>query len=137
METLLSCLRRSFCICTGPRLQEDDFTIPTSKDAAIWKRVDRRVWRDQDVHDRYWWIHSGYILAILLYNAGYSPDSQYRSLKFFLTTVVPSLGISRLDEECVPSWLSFMTDDGMPVEVSWDWGSGKGPSNIRFSIVPV
>ncbi|KAI1163401.1 aromatic prenyltransferase [Nemania serpens] len=30
-----------------------------------------------------------------------------------------------------------MTDDGTPLEVSWDWGTNDGPPMIRYSIEPI
>ncbi|KAI1259173.1 aromatic prenyltransferase [Xylariaceae sp. FL1019] len=34
-------------------------------------------------------------------------------------------------------WESFMTDDGLPLEFSWDWGTGTSQPTIRYSIEPV
>ncbi|KAI1145734.1 aromatic prenyltransferase [Nemania diffusa] len=30
-----------------------------------------------------------------------------------------------------------MTDDGTPLELSWDWGTNDGPPTIRYSIEPI
>lgn len=72
-----------------------------------------------------------------MYNAGYSPELQHRDLKFFAQVVAPSLGVSRgimASTGDVSPWPSFMTDDGTPIEMSWDWGTKDGPPVIRYSI---
>ncbi|KAI1086998.1 aromatic prenyltransferase [Rostrohypoxylon terebratum] len=55
---------------------------------------------------------------------------QYRDLKFFAQVVAPYLG-------GISSWPSFMTDDGTPIELSWDWGTKDSAPVIRYSIEPI
>ncbi|KAI0809817.1 tryptophan dimethylallyltransferase-domain-containing protein [Xylaria sp. FL0064] len=51
-------------------------------------------------------------------------------------TLAPNLGIFHIGDS-VQLWNSFMTDDGSPVELSWDWGRGDSPPTIRYSIEPI
>ncbi|KAI8947968.1 tryptophan dimethylallyltransferase-domain-containing protein [Xylaria longipes] len=105
----------------------------------IWNRVDAELEPFKNPHHRFWWNkHSGKALAILLHAAEYPEHLQYRDLKFFATSVAPYLGVSR---ETIAGnalqWPSFMTDDGTPLELSWDWGTKDGPPTIRYSIEPI
>lgn len=107
-------------------------------DLSIWHRVNCEL-TDVGVHQQFWWSqHSGKALAVLLYHAGYSPDLQYRDLKFFAQVVAPQLGtspdITGADDR---QWQSFMTDDGTPIEMSWDWGTKDYPPIVRYSIEPI
>jgi DMATS type aromatic prenyltransferase len=105
----------------------------------VWYRVNAELKIFKNTHHRFWWSkHSGKSLAILLHAAGYSEHLQFRDLKFFATTIAPYLGVSREDiEGDLPRWPSFMTDDGTPLELSWDWGTNDGPPTIRYSIEPI
>ncbi|KAI0973509.1 tryptophan dimethylallyltransferase-domain-containing protein [Xylaria arbuscula] len=77
-------------------------------------------------HHSLWCRHVGRALEVLLHNAGYSMEAQRRSLGFFKNYVAPNLG------------QSFMTDDGTPVELSWDWGTtDNSQPTIRYSIEPI
>ena len=111
--------------------------IPEIPEASIWLQVDSEVQESQSIHQRYWWKHSGYALAILLRNANYSASSQYHYLKFFASVVSSSLGVTHGIAGGQLSWPSFMTDDGIPIELSWDWGIGDKSPTIRYSIEPV
>ena len=92
---------------------------------------------------QFWWDKVASSLAVLLSQAGYPPESQYRNLLFFSSFIVLELGRSPLSSarsvRGSPPWKSFMTDDGTPIEFSWDWGCiDKGqPPTIRFSIEPI
>lgn len=78
----------------------------------------------------------GQALAVLLDNAGYPVDMQYRDLKFFAQVVAPNLGVARgrIEEGELPG---FMTDNGIPIEMSWDWGTTNNAPTIRYSIEPI
>ncbi|KAI1174695.1 tryptophan dimethylallyltransferase-domain-containing protein [Nemania sp. FL0916] len=104
-----------------------------------WHRVDAELENFQSVHHRFWWsTHSGKALAVLSYAAGYSEKLQYRDLKFFATNVAPYLGVAPENiNGDIQRWRSFMTDDGTPLELSWDWGTKDGPPTIRYSIEPI
>lgn len=111
-----------------------------SERLAIWHKVDSELTGGlESVHHRYWWSeHTGKILAVLLYNAGYSSELQYRDLKFFSQVVAPFLGISHHTvSDDTPQWPSFMTDNGGPVELSWDWGTNGTTPKVRYSIEPI
>ncbi|KAL5337679.1 aromatic prenyltransferase [Aspergillus crustosus] len=86
-------------------------------------------------HGQYWWKTSGYLLAAFLHDAGYSLRSQHHILTFFGRTIVPYMGVAYNIHS--PQWRSFMTDDHHPIELSWDWHTGRKPPTVRFSIEPV
>ncbi|KAI1138395.1 tryptophan dimethylallyltransferase-domain-containing protein [Hypoxylon sp. FL0543] len=107
---------------------------------SVWQQVNSELKTCENIHHRFWWSrHSGRALAVLLHNARYSPDTQYRDLKFFAEVVAPHLGVSHEPgvERGTSPWQSFMTDDGTPVELSWDWGTKDSPPTIRYSIEPI
>lgn len=74
---------------------------------------------------------------MLLSHAGYSSRAQYQNLEFFAVVVAPSLGAAQNPPLDAKPWKSFMTDDGNPIELSWDWHTGTKSPSIRFSIEPV
>ncbi|KAI0446169.1 tryptophan dimethylallyltransferase-domain-containing protein [Xylaria telfairii] len=85
-----------------------------------------------------WNHHVGNALGVLLSNANYSLDVQRRNLDFFKQVVAPNLGIFQaMDGNRKPLWRSFMTDDGTPLELSWDWGTNNSQPTIRYSIEPI
>jgi DMATS type aromatic prenyltransferase len=106
---------------------------------SVWHQVESELKGSESAQDQHWWRgQTGKALAILLHNAGYATHVQYRDLKFFAEVVAPYLGVSRdTSEHQRPTWPSFMTDDGNPVELSWDWGTGDKPPTIRYSIEPI
>lgn len=119
-------------------LESSNLVIPDVPDAVIWRRVDSEVCHFQGPHHRYWWKHAGYALAVLLFNAGYVDDAQYQILSFFTNVIAPTLGRTYDLTEGYPTRPSFMTDDGVPIELSWDWGYDATMSpTIRYSIEPV
>lgn len=85
----------------------------------------------------WWWRKTGPTLATLLSEAGYSPRSQAANLSFYACFIVSELGPAPGLPSCIPQWPSFMTDDGTPIELSWDWGWANEPVTIRYSIEPV
>ena len=110
--------------------------VPFSAVTAVWHRVDAEFPQLHGGHERHWWKKSGFLLAVLLYQAGYSSHAQYRILKFFAAVIVPSLGDTVEPTSGANPWKSFMTDDGNPIELSWDWHTGAQSPTIRFSIEP-
>ncbi|TRX89555.1 hypothetical protein FHL15_009599 [Xylaria flabelliformis] len=121
---------------------KDQGTIQNPEDLAelsVWHRVDAELEIFKSTHHQFWWnTHSGKALAILLHAAEYPEHLQHRDLKFFATSVAPYLGVSReTTEGNTLQWPSFMTDDGTPLELSWDWGTKDGPPTIRYSIEPI
>lgn len=117
--------------------QNRDVYSPEDSDKfAVWRRIEVENENPQSTTRYFWWSkHTGKPLAALLYNAGYSPEIQYRDLSFFYQAVAPFLGSTTAGGK--PTWPSFMTDDGDPVELSWDWGTGSMPPKVRYSIEPV
>ena len=122
---------------TPPRLASDPL--------AVWREISAVPYGPIRANSnfQFWWSKVASLLAVLLSQAGYPPESQSRHLLFFLTLIVPELGKPPLSSaqsvSGSPQWKSFMTDDGTPIEFSWDWGcidEGQ-PSTIRFSIEPI
>ncbi|KAI0804227.1 aromatic prenyltransferase [Xylaria sp. FL0064] len=107
---------------------------PSPMRTPAFQRVDSEGNSTLDRNGMYWWRSSGHALAVLLSQAGYSTERQYRLLNFF-REIVPSLGSDF--ESQTRQWKSFMTDDHNPIELSWDWSTGGKPPKIRFSIEPV
>ena len=139
-RSITSYLSTLFCLnhfCGRLQPHDHQLYIPKSAEASVWRRVDSEVRHSQGVHQRYWWKHSGYALAVLLYEAGYSAEAQYQNLKFYANVVASSLGIIHGTTGSQLPWPSFMTDDGIPIELSWDWGMGNKSPIIRYSIEPV
>ncbi|KAG6354294.1 hypothetical protein INS49_004899 [Diaporthe citri] len=107
---------------------------------SIWHQVNSELESPTNIHQRFWWSrHSGKVLAVLLHYARHPPELQYRDLKFFAEVVAPYLGVSH--EAGVVGgtspWPSFVTDDGTPVELSWDWGTRDSLPTIRYAIEPI
>lgn len=100
-----------------------------------WDQLDSEF-RHLGPHRQFWWNYSGRFLQTLLQKAGYTAASQHRHLKFYLDNVIKYLGVCR-DAPPQTPWQSFMTDDGFPVEFSWEWSSQRTSPKIRFSIEPI
>ncbi|KAH9908162.1 aromatic prenyltransferase [Xylariomycetidae sp. FL2044] len=94
-------------------------------------------------HQILWNKHVGGALEVLLANAGYSMEARRRSLDFFNNLIAPNLGLFKgpnpnANDKNPNSWQSFMTDDGTPVELGWDWGTtDKSQPTIRYSMEPI
>lgn len=102
---------------------------------SVWDQLEPQF-QYLDPNRQFWWNHSGRFLQTLLHKAGYTATTQHRHLKFYLDNVIPYLGVCR-DAPIQTPWQSFMTDDGFPVEFSWEWGSQCTSPKIRFSIEPI
>ncbi|KAI9640749.1 hypothetical protein NHQ30_011058 [Ciborinia camelliae] len=119
---------------------EDNSIILASFEPPIFTAIDRDIAPSLSLQQNYWWKHhTGYALGVLLYFADYSTEMQYRDLRFFADHVASSLGdaSSSKRSDMKYKWPSFMTDDGTPVELSWDWGTKNDPPTIRYSVEPV
>lgn len=86
---------------------------------------------------KYWRTTAGYGLATFLHFAGYSEEAQQRHVAFFNDVVAPALGQKPHTSSPHGQWPSFMTDDGTPLEISWDWGFDGQQATIRYSIEPI
>jgi DMATS type aromatic prenyltransferase len=103
---------------------------------AIWRWITTMFFLDYS-DAQFWWGTTGYALAVLLHQADYSTESQYRHLIFFAFLVAPELGPAPNKQIPNPTWKSFMTDDNTPIELSWDWGLNGDAPAIRYSIEPI
>ncbi|KAL2798936.1 aromatic prenyltransferase [Aspergillus keveii] len=108
---------------------------PSTLQPPIYQQVTDEVLGYLDSHGQYWWQTSGDLLAALLHDANYPPTSQHHILTFFGRTIAPYMG--QAYNPLSPQWRSFMTDDHHPIELSWDWHTGRKPPTVRFSIEPV
>ena len=117
-------------------VEEGEEVPPNEQKPAIWQWISELHFSEpSDAQD--WWRTAGYILAVLLHQAQYTTESQYRNLVFFALLVVRELGPSPSRVLSQPRWKSFMTDDHMPIEFSWEWGLGQNRPSIRYGIEPV
>ena len=119
----------------APQTDQPSTSLIADSIPVAWHRINSKRQQTLDVHGNYWWKTSGYALAILLGNAGYSYATRIRILDFFACCIAPRLGV--VNEAGVKRWNSFMTDDHNPIELSWDWDTGYEPPKIRFSVEPV
>ncbi|KAI9683052.1 MAG: hypothetical protein M1822_006245 [Bathelium mastoideum] len=85
----------------------------------------------EEANQSFWSDYVGRSLAILLQHAGYHEESQRKHLRFFKDIIAPHLGAP------LSSWKSFMTDDGNPVELSWEWSVDDQEPRVRYSIEPI
>ena len=106
------------------------------KKLKTWQRVNATC-SSKDLNTRYWWSTAGRFLAIFLHDADYSAEAQYRHLSFFYSFVASELGHVADEDPAHCNWTSFMTDDGMPIEFSWDWGTEGELPRIRYAIEPI
>ncbi|KAI1737886.1 tryptophan dimethylallyltransferase-domain-containing protein [Xylaria scruposa] len=119
-------------------LQNQSIELDVSyNELSCWQQVDSETQAENE-HHSLWYHHVGKALGVLLYSAGYSPEAQRRSLDFFKKVVAPNLGIfQEAGEDQKVSWKSFMTDGGIPLELSWDWGTNDSQPTIRYSVEPI
>ncbi|PYH69534.1 aromatic prenyltransferase [Aspergillus vadensis CBS 113365] len=103
--------------------------------SSSWEQVDYEIRNVLNHHGRYWWHTTGYVFNLLLQEAGYTEHAQRRILNFFGRSITPHLGVA--NEPGAKRWPSFMTDNHNPIELSWDWHTGKKAPSVRFSIEPV
>lgn len=104
-----------------------------SSTPTIWSQVNKKT--SLEYHGDFWWRKSGRLLSALMSEAGYNNSRHREVLEFFASMIAPFLGPARV-RGCW-EWKSFMTDDHHPIELSWDWHTGKQSPTIRFSIEPV
>ncbi len=86
------------------------------------------------LHSAFWWRTTGYSLAYMLQQAGYTVHDQYTSLLFYRSIIIPAMG-EQPDVGGRPSqWESYTTDDFSPIEYSWNWDGNGDKPKIRFAI---
>ena len=125
-------------LCLGWRSKsksDERLAIIMGEENRTWLQVDHEINSPRKTDGSFWWTHIGSTLGALLLLAGYTPEAQHRHLRLFGDVIAPSLG-------AVPShrhWKSFMTDEGNPVELSYEWPTSTNGAHhrIRFSIEPI
>lgn len=116
-------------------IKKNDIKNALSEGIALWQWIDTTFFlKGSDT--KFWWHNAGYALAVLLCEAGYPVESQYQHLIFFAFIVAQELGPA-METPSRVRWRSFMTDDNMPIELSWDWGLGEEQPVIRYSVEPI
>ena len=115
-------------------LIEDD-TLQGSSD-SLWEIVKQNLVHNK-INAQSWCNRTGPILATLLQKANYLPEAQCDVLLFYCLFLAPELGPSPDGFGNVPRWRSFMTDDGTPIEMSWEWGLEDCSPIVRLSIEPI
>nr|POE93599.1 4-o-dimethylallyl-l-tyrosine synthase [Quercus suber] len=78
-----------------------------------------------------WLRELGTPFEVLLDAAGYTAAARWRHLQSFNTFAIPYFGDNLRRES------SFMTDNGCPVELSWDWGQDGSSPSVRYSLEPL
>ena len=101
-----------------------------------WKVINKYT-EHKETNAQLWWITTGPLLAVLLHEAKYQPVAQCEILLFYFLDLVPQLGPHPGVSGELPRWKSFMTDQHLPLELSWDWGIGDCPPMVRLSMEPV
>ncbi|KAI1751964.1 tryptophan dimethylallyltransferase-domain-containing protein [Xylaria castorea] len=124
---------------TRTLLQNQNIEFDVSyNEFSFWQLVGSETPQAENEHQSLWYHHVGKALGVLLYSAGYCPDAQRRNLNFFKQTVAPNIGVfQEASGGQEGSWQSFMTDDGTPLELSWDWGTKDSQPTLRYSIEPI
>lgn len=84
----------------------------------------------------YWWRLTGPLLAMMLFEAGYSLHEQYEGMVFHYHRVVPHLGPC-LPPNGKPKWKSTMAANGSPFEYSWKWNTADVAPTVRYTAEPV
>ena len=101
--------------------------------SQVWKVL--RSWVNPgDVASAFWWRMTGPALAILMEQAGYDIHNQYQGLMFHFQYIVNRLGPPPRVKGPPTHWKSFMTDDYLPVEYSWNWSVEGSSPKVRYSV---
>ena len=103
---------------------------------VVWEVMSKHL-KHQEINAQFWWSTTGPLLATLLHGAKYQITTQSEILLFYFLFLVPELG-PRLDfSGKFSQWKSFMTDENMPLELSWEWGLGDNSPKVRLSMEPI
>ncbi len=102
----------------------------------LWS-VMSKVLKHEETSAQLWWKSTGSLLATLLYEAKYSVTAQCDILLFYFLILAPQLGPHPQALRGCSSWKSFMTDDNIPIELSWEWGLRDKSPLVRLSIEPI
>ena len=102
----------------------------------LWKVMGEYL-EHEEMDAQFWWTTTGPLLAILLQQAKYQIAAQCEILLFYFLILVPDLGPRPDCSGRFSQWKSFMTDEGMPIELSWEWGLGNDSPIVRLSIEPI
>jgi DMATS type aromatic prenyltransferase len=92
----------------------------------------------KDPHSTLWDSDPEEMLSAMAGIAGYPEESRAIHRAFFANSVASSLGPHPAGTGGgASSWQSFMTDDRMPLELSWSWSATRAKPAVRFSAEPV
>ncbi|KAK2599078.1 hypothetical protein QQS21_005419 [Conoideocrella luteorostrata] len=103
---------------------------------VAWKCLSQ-ILPPRDADKAYWWKLTGWQLAVMLDETGYSLAEQYEALLFHYHWTVPYFGSGPgLNGPAV--WTSLLGPDGSPDEYSWKWNEKpESHPTIRYSIEPI
>ena len=102
----------------------------------LWKVMYKHL-EHEEMNAQFWWTKTGSLLATLLHQAEYQVTAQYEILLFYFLVLVPELGPRPNSSGGFSQWKSFMTDENIPMELSWEWGLGDDSPSVRLSIEPI
>ena len=103
---------------------------------ALWEAMSTHL-RHQETNAQFWWTTTGPLLATLLREAKYQIAARFEILLFYFLFLVPTLGARPDFSGRFSRWKSFMTDESLPIELSWEWGLGNNPPTVRLSMEPI
>ncbi len=102
----------------------------------LWRVMSKNL-KHEETNAQLWWKSTGSLLATLLYEAKYSVTVQCDILLFYFLILTPQLGPHPQALRGYSPWHSFMTDDNIPIELSWEWGLRDKSPVVRLSIEPI
>ena len=102
----------------------------------LWRVMSQNL-KHEEINAQLWWKSTGSLLATLLYEAQYSVTAQCDILLFDFLILAPQLGPHPQALRGRSPWKSFMTDDNIPIELSWEWGLRDKSPVVRLSIEPI
>ena len=103
---------------------------------ALWEAMSKHL-KHQETNAQFWWSTVGPLLAILLREAEYQIAARFEILLFYFLFLVPNLGARPDFSGRFSRWKSFMTDESLPLELSWEWGLGNNLPTVRLSMEPI
>ncbi|KAH9206690.1 tryptophan dimethylallyltransferase-domain-containing protein [Leptodontidium sp. 2 PMI_412] len=97
----------------------------------VWNSLVNTLPAPANKDTKFWWGITGYYLAVMIDQAGYSIERQYEVLLFHYQWIVPRLGPAPHPDGS-PAFKALIAYDGSPSEYSWKWNTSKGEPDIRY-----